>query len=72
MTVCHGCAIPCHTFLPPPFPGPGLVGVDVGVDAGVGVDVDVGVEVDVGVDVGVGGCRRWSLLVVKLFGGKAS
>ena len=49
VTVWCGCALPCHTFLPFPFSGPGFVGLDVGE----GVDVSKGVD---GVDVG-GPCR---------------
>ena len=48
MTGCHGCAFPCHLFLPPPFSGPGFVDVDV--DVGEGVDVSEGVDVGEGVD----------------------
>ena len=59
MTGCHGCAFPCHLFLPPPFSGPGFVDVDV--DVGEGVDVSEGVDVGEGVDgVDVDECHhRW-------------
>ena len=35
----HRDAFSCHFCLPPPFSGPGFVGVDVGVDVDVGADV---------------------------------